>query len=238
MKITDLPSAWRSKWVQAKFRDAMFYVETDARQSGRRVALHQYPKRNTPYAEDMGRAAINIQINGYVIGRQRSGGAVQITRGRFNEGRVQNLPVVQSTIPAGGSATQARDYLTMKNELILALEKDGPGYLTLPMQHQFLDLEVMVMSYTATESRERGGMCQFNMTFVEYGDPFFRSTISTPDEIMKSAANVENVLMGLVEGKSKEAIISALQPYTQVFNQTIPAIHQTDAGRQRPGTPG
>jgi prophage DNA circulation protein len=192
--IMDLPSAWRVHWVQAKFRDAIFYVETDQRGSGRRVALHQYPKRNTPYAEDMGRAAIQIQVNGYVIGRPRSVGGAQ------------------------GLVAPARDYLTMKNDLIKALEQDGPGYLTLPMQFERTDLEVMAMSYTVSESRERGGMCVFQMQFVEYGNPRYRSTIDTSAEIRKTAATTENVLMGFVAGKSRDELVAAMQAYTNVFN--------------------
>lgn len=207
MHITDARTVgeWRTKWRQAKFRDAMFYVESDQRGSGRRVALHQYPKRNIPYAEDMGRAAIQIQVNGYVIGRPT-----------LSEG--PRRPAVDQL---------ATDYWTMKNDLIRALEKDGPGELCLPMQFELKDLEVMVQGYTVTESRERGGMAMFQMQFVEYGSPRYRVTISTPDEILKTAATVENVLMGLVEGKSKEAILAALAPYTQVFTE----------GARQEGTP-
>lgn len=30
--------------------------------------LHEYPKRDTPYSEDMGRHATHIQVTGYLIG--------------------------------------------------------------------------------------------------------------------------------------------------------------------------
>ena len=36
--------------------------------AARRVVLHEYPKRDTPYAEDMGRAATRYQVTGYLIG--------------------------------------------------------------------------------------------------------------------------------------------------------------------------
>ena len=45
-----------------------YHVEQQARSGGRRVVLHEYPKRDTPYAEDMGRAATRYQISGYLIG--------------------------------------------------------------------------------------------------------------------------------------------------------------------------
>jgi prophage DNA circulation protein len=234
--ITDSPSSWRRHWVQAQFRDAIFYVETDARGSGRRVALHQYPKRNIPYAEDMGRSAITIQVNGYCIGRQtltRERGVTSIagvsrsiggrTTPTGNEPR--NLTTARAT--DANRLAAGRDYLTMKNALITALEKDGPGLLRLPMQ--FItpkggqDIEVMAMGYTVTESRESGGMCRFQMQFVEYGDPRYRSTINTAEAIRQKAASVETVLMAAIEGKTRDQIIEMFQPYTNVFNNASSA---------------
>jgi prophage DNA circulation protein len=65
---TKLPNPWRSRYQPAAFRNAQFFVETDMRVGGRRVAVHEYPKRNTPYAEDMGRKATRILVQGYLIG--------------------------------------------------------------------------------------------------------------------------------------------------------------------------
>lgn len=58
---------WRQFLQPASFRGAEFHVEEDARASGRRVALHEYPKRNDPYAEDMGRRARRHVVEGYII---------------------------------------------------------------------------------------------------------------------------------------------------------------------------
>lgn len=59
---------WRTKWLQALFRDAIFFVESTSANGGRRVAVHEYPKRNIPYAEDMGRSARTYEVQGYLIG--------------------------------------------------------------------------------------------------------------------------------------------------------------------------
>ncbi|SER56944.1 DNA circularisation protein N-terminus [Faunimonas pinastri] len=59
---------WRARLRPASFRGAGFKVEQDTRQGGRRVALHEFPKRDTPYAEDMGRAAKRVTISAYCIG--------------------------------------------------------------------------------------------------------------------------------------------------------------------------
>lgn len=170
---------WRKLWQPALFRDALFYVESDGRSSGRRVALHEYPKRNIPYAEDMGRKAVRVQVQGYIIG-----------------------------------AGPRVDYVKLKDALIEALEKDGPGRLRLPMIHKRLDMTVMVQGYTVTESRERGGMCTFDMDFIEYGDPEYRSTISTPQQIEKSAAAAEVSVMG----KTTETTAAEVKKFREVHD--------------------
>ena len=59
---------WREKWRQASFRGVLFYVEMNAKTSGRRTAMHVFPKRDTPYAEDLGRRGYEFHVVGYVIG--------------------------------------------------------------------------------------------------------------------------------------------------------------------------
>lgn len=53
--------------MPASFRGAVFHVETSNRSSGRRTVVHQYPKKNVPYSEDMGREAVQWQFSGYLI---------------------------------------------------------------------------------------------------------------------------------------------------------------------------
>lgn len=69
--IRDVHNEWRDSLIPASFRGAIFHVESSQRSSGRRVVLHQYPKRNTPYAEDMGRDAVKWSFVGYLILRDK-----------------------------------------------------------------------------------------------------------------------------------------------------------------------
>src|SRR5215469_10700811 len=59
--------AWRRRLRRAKFKGVAFYVEQQGRSSGRRTVVFEYPKRDIPYAEDMGRHAIRYQMTGYLI---------------------------------------------------------------------------------------------------------------------------------------------------------------------------
>jgi len=69
-QISDYHNAWRDMLMQqASFRGVIFHVETGARLSGRRAVLHEYPKKNDPTAEDMGRQARRWNFSGYLIYR-------------------------------------------------------------------------------------------------------------------------------------------------------------------------
>jgi prophage DNA circulation protein len=96
--------AWRSSLRRASFRGARFHVDTGVRESGRRIVQHEFPKRDVPYAEDMGRKAREFTVRGYIIVYPRDTGDV----------------------------LQQKNYLPARDSLILALEEDGPANLQLP----------------------------------------------------------------------------------------------------------
>ncbi len=52
---------------QASFRGVPFEVDDVEASGGRRVVLHEYPLRDTPYSEDLGRRARDIRVRGYII---------------------------------------------------------------------------------------------------------------------------------------------------------------------------
>src|SRR5246500_3384042 len=101
------PSAvWRQELMPAYFRTARFHVESNARESGRRIVEHQFPKKDLPYAEDMGRHAREFSVRGYCI-----------------------------VFPYdSGDTLYQRDYRKPRDLLIAQLEAEGPGTLQLPTQ--------------------------------------------------------------------------------------------------------
>ena len=106
-KIIELESgiAWRGRWMPARFRNARFHVESATRESGRRIVPHEYPKKDIPYAEDMGRRAREFTVRGYIIVYPRDGEDV----------------------------LQKKNYIPARDALIEALETDGPSTLQLPL---------------------------------------------------------------------------------------------------------
>jgi len=60
--------AWQDQLRPSSFRGVEFRVEEAIRGGGRRQALFEFPKRDEPYAEDMGRRARRFTVQGYLIG--------------------------------------------------------------------------------------------------------------------------------------------------------------------------
>ena len=61
--------AWRDNLVPASFRGVGFQVdETEAPIAGRRVAVHEYPGRDEPFVEDLGRVTKRWTIEAFVVG--------------------------------------------------------------------------------------------------------------------------------------------------------------------------
>lgn len=54
--------------LDASWRGIPFKVENESGEGGRRGPLHEYPDRDTPYFEDMGRAADKFSISAYFVG--------------------------------------------------------------------------------------------------------------------------------------------------------------------------
>jgi prophage DNA circulation protein len=139
---------WRTLLVPAFFRMAPFHVDANSRQSGRRVVLHEFPKRDTPYAEDMGRKARSFPVTGYVIGP---------------------------------------DYQIFRELLVAALEMEGSGLLILPTLLQRDTILVQPRDYTVRETRQAGGMAEFEMNFVESGSSIVSTIIDSISQSLGAA---------------------------------------------------
>lgn len=101
--IFQVPSRWRQDMFVARFREAEFHVESNNKESGRRTVTHEYPKKEKPYTEDMGRRAKEFSVRGYCI-----------------------------VYPHDADKLFQRDYRKPRDELIRALEQEGRGVLQLP----------------------------------------------------------------------------------------------------------
>lgn len=60
--------AWRDDLRPASFRGVEFHVVDSTLSAGRRVARHEFPQRDIPYMEDMGRRAREFKVEALIIG--------------------------------------------------------------------------------------------------------------------------------------------------------------------------
>ena len=95
---------WRAKLLPASYKGAEFHVEAMSEDSGRRLVVHEFPKRERPYVEDMGKRTLAYTVRGYVIQYMRD----------------TSIPLYQ------------RDYTIARDLLRDVLDEGGPGRLQLP----------------------------------------------------------------------------------------------------------
>jgi prophage DNA circulation protein len=147
--IRDLPSGWRDQLMPADFDGHPFHVEQSAIQNGRRIVLHEFPKKDLPYCEDMGRSAWQFTVRAYFI----------------------QFPMdLQAPL-------YVRDYRIARDRLSERLSQGGPGLLQLPTATEALPpMYVVCTRHVINESREQGGYCTLDISFTEVGAPPFQPT--------------------------------------------------------------
>lgn len=63
-----MPTTWQLSLLPASWRGVPFGVKATGWRAGRRAVTHQYPFRDQPYTEDLGRSARQLTFSGFVIG--------------------------------------------------------------------------------------------------------------------------------------------------------------------------
>ena len=63
-----IPPGWKTRYQQASFRGVPFAVVRHETRLGQQTVVHEYPQRDTPWTEDMGRSARRYQVRAIVIG--------------------------------------------------------------------------------------------------------------------------------------------------------------------------
>lgn len=61
-------ATWRDKLLPASFRGVPFFVDSSSVPVGRKGQLHEYPQRDDPFFEDLGRQARVHKLTAFVIG--------------------------------------------------------------------------------------------------------------------------------------------------------------------------
>ncbi|HSH72339.1 MAG TPA: DNA circularization N-terminal domain-containing protein [Methylophilaceae bacterium] len=174
--------SWKEKLQPASFRGVPFVVESDDSKVGRRVQVFEYPQKDVPNTEDMGRKARERNLTAFVIGPE---------------------------------------YMAARDNLLEAIEKAGPGELVHPW---FGRMIVTVTDVSVSHSNAEGGMCRFQLAFVETGELAFPAANNAPGA--QSARSVDVLEAAAKEDFSKVFSVDnlpdfAVQDAVSVFNKAI-----------------
>lgn len=63
-----MAKSWQDDLRPASFRGVSFFVESHQYVGGRRVTFHEFPNRDIPYPEDLGKVGETFKIDGYLLG--------------------------------------------------------------------------------------------------------------------------------------------------------------------------
>lgn len=154
---------WRRELLPANFDGFPFHVMQGARESGRRIALHEFPKKELPYAEDMGHTAVSFTVQGYMIVYPHEEAASGIQ---------------------GSVSLYQTDYRFARDALQERLDRGGPGVLQLPTFIKY-PMIVVCTRYRLTEEQKNGGYCVFDMQFVERGKQPFTERRDTQADLFE-----------------------------------------------------
>lgn len=131
-------ATWRDQMQRASFRGVAFSVLSTDGNIGRRNAIHEYPLRDRPFAEDLGRKAREFSLEAFVLGadymaardkliaaleQAGSGELVHPYRGRVQV-VVTNARVAESTAE-GGMATFSLTFTESGENLNPATKTDN-----------------------------------------------------------------------------------------------------------------
>lgn len=61
-------TTWREQLQPASFRGVPFFVDSDSQSVGRRTQVHEYPQRDKPFVEDLGRKTRIPKLAAFVVG--------------------------------------------------------------------------------------------------------------------------------------------------------------------------
>ena len=161
-------NVWRDELLPANFDGFPFHVDQYGTEGGSRIVTHQFPKKDLPYSENMGRRAREFTVRGYII--------VYPTAGPSTEARQQN----------GIETLYQRDYRNARDQLRERLDKGTPGVLQLPTFKRD-PMVVVCPRYRLSEEEKAGGYCVFDMQFVEFGARPFTPKADSMDQLYQKS---------------------------------------------------
>jgi hypothetical protein len=125
---------WKRNLRRASFRGMPFYTESHGGDHGRRWADHEYPGRDTPYAEDLGRRQRVWRFTGYLIGDEYPGQRDQLVQACEQDGPGELVHPTIGTVQAVCRSISHSETRDRGRAVTLNFEFAEAGQLTAPLE--------------------------------------------------------------------------------------------------------
>lgn len=60
--------AWRDRLLTASYRGVEFFIDSEEIEGGKRAEIHEYPERDEPFIEELGKGARTFRVACYILG--------------------------------------------------------------------------------------------------------------------------------------------------------------------------
>lgn len=191
--------SWTGRLRQASFRGVPFSVDAHEAELGRRVQIHEYPLRDIPLAEDLGRAARRFAVEALLVGvdydlrrdalvrAAEAPGAGTLVHPNFGELQVQCLRArVREGTSEGGMARVSLEFVEV-------------GAAAWPAEGAGTTAAVIAAGDSATSAAQDGFVKRYSVA----GKPGFVAEAAS--KIVGGALTQISSVVGSVRGAADEA---------------------------------
>lgn len=144
----------------ASFNGVQFFVDSIETEFGRRISVHQFPYRDRPYSEDIGRLPRTFVVNAHV--NDVVGFKTEDIRQTGPQRQGVDSPIVGQKVTVGKTTL----YETQRDKLIDAIENVGRGKFIHPTMGEY---DVVPLACSVTFDNKQGSYETFRITFKEAG---------------------------------------------------------------------
>lgn len=192
--------AWTDNMRAASFRGVPFKVESHDLQGGRRTVTHEFPLRDKPFVEDMGRKAKQFSVDAYVIGDDYMQRRDALMRACDEAGSAELVHPYLGTLKVVCTGWTLRESKSEGRMARFSLSFIESGEAEFPSETR----DSIARAFTVADAAKAASIADFARKFSIDGMPDF--AISDATSLLNSAASkilgMSNAVTSLTTDKS------------------------------------
>lgn len=202
--------AWQDNLRPASFRGVPFKVESHDMEAGRRTVTHEFPLRDKPFTEDMGRRAKKFSVDAYVVGEDYFQQRDALIRACDEAGSAELVHPYLGTLKVVCTGLSLRETKSEGRMARFALSFIESGEADFPSDAS----DSVAQSAAASDAAEQSSTKSFGDLFSIDGLPDF--TIADAQAILTNASNEMLSIASSVSGTGSSAFgyVSTVNTFT------------------------